>query len=120
VVVGAFLGKYERSVPLFSFTLHTAHMQGPGPYDFDFGTLERMPQDCFHLICARMMVPVVTPQQLYFAQLMKVSNVISEAREHESGHGEYDWAEFLLNVDTFQEFSWTLFNEYEYPSGSPI
>ena len=95
---------------------HTAHMQGHGPYDFDFGTLERMPQDCFHLICARMMVPVVTPQQLYFAQLMKVSNVISEAREHESGHGEYDWAEFLLNVDTFQEFSEKLFNEYEYPN----
>ena len=21
---------------------------------------------------------------------------------NESGHGEYDWAEFLLNVDTFQ------------------
>ena len=91
-----------------------------GPYDFDFGTLERMPQECFHLICARMMVPTVTPQQLYFAQLMKVSNVISEALINESGHGEYDWAEFLLNVDTFQEFSEKLFNEYGYPSGSPI
>ena len=99
---------------------HTAHMQGHGPYDFDFGTLPRMPQECFHLICARMMVPAVTSQQLYFAQLKKVSNVISEALIHESGHGEYDWAEFLLNVDTFQEFSEKLFNEYEYPSGSPI
>ena len=62
-----------------------------------------------------MMVPHVTHQQMYFAQLLRVAQTISHARENKICHGEFDWADFLLEVDDFEEFVSTMYAEY-YPS----
>ena len=92
---------------------HRANMQQPrGHYDFDFSTIGEMPQEVIHMICTHMMSTSITHQQPYFAQLVKVSNVISYARENKIGHGEFDWAEFLLNVDDFDKFTDIMHTEY--------
>ena len=80
-----------------SHVLHTAHMQRKHAYDFDFGTIELMPPEATQMICVQMMSPAVTYHQMYFAQLVRVAQTISYARQNKIGHGEFDWAEFLLD-----------------------
>ena len=81
-------------------------------YDFDFGNLELMPPEVTQMICAKMMSPHVTYQQIYFAQLLRVAQTISYTRENKMCHDEFDWADFLLEVDDFDEFIRTLYAEY--------
>ena len=100
---------------------HRAITQQPrGHYDSDFGTVGEMPQEVIHMICTHMILPSITYQQLCFAQLVKVNSVILFARENNIGHREFDWVEFLLNVDDFDEFTSTdtMHTEYEYSSES--
>jgi hypothetical protein len=83
-----------------------------GAYNFDFGNIERMPPEITQMICVHMMSPHVTYHQMYFAEFVRVSQTISYAREHNIGHGEFDWADFLLKVDDFDEFIQTMYTEY--------
>ena len=88
-----------------------AHMQSAA-YNFDFGNIDLMPPEITQMICVQMMSPHVTYHQMYFAALVRVSNTISYAREHNIGHGDAAWADFLLEVDDFDEFIETLYTEF--------
>ena len=81
-------------------------------YDFDFGNIELIPAEIIQMIYVQMVAgwhpPQVLPghQLMYFDQLRRVSQTISYAHEHNFGHGEFDWADFLLKVGfTTQRYS---------------
>ena len=95
-----------------------------GAYDFDFGNFELIPAESIQMIYVHVVAgwhpPLVLhhhDQLMYFDQLRRVSQTISYAREHNIGHGDAAWADFLLEVDDFDEFIQTFYNEYEYPDG---
>ena len=89
-------------------------------YDFDFGNIEMIPAEIIQMIYVQMVAgwhpPQVLPghhdQLMYFDQLRRVSQTISYAHEHNFGHGEFDWADFLLKVEDFDEFIQTMYTEY--------
>ena len=85
-------------------------------YDFDFGNKELIPPEVFKMIFVQMIHIQVTPhntyQQMYLAELVRVAQTITYARQNNIGHGEFDWAEFLLKVDDFDEFIRTMYTEY--------
>ena len=41
-----------------------------------------------------------------------MAQIITYARQNNICHDEFDWAEFLLEVDDFDEFIRTLYAEY--------
>ena len=82
-------------------------------YDFDFGKMELIPPEVFKMIILQMMSHGNTTfQQMYFTELARVAQTISYARHNKICHGEFDWAEFLLEVDDFDEFIRTMYAEY--------
>ena len=90
-----------------------------GAYDFDFGNFELIPAESIQMIYVHMVAgwhpPLVLhhhDQLMYFAQLRRVSDTISYARQHNIGHGEFAWADFLLKVEDFDYFIETMNTEY--------
>ena len=82
-------------------------------YDFDFGNMELIPPEVFKMIIRQMMSNGDTTfQQMYFTELARVAQTISYARHNKICHGEFDWSEFLLEVDDFDEFIRTMYTEY--------
>ena len=83
-------------------------------YDFDFGNMELIPPEVFKMMFVQMIhvTPHITYQQMYLAELVRVVQTITYARQNNIGHGEFDWAEFLLEVDDFDEFIRTMYTEF--------
>ena len=83
-------------------------------YDFDFGNMELIPPEVFKMIFVQMIhvTPHITYQQMYLGELVRMAQTITYARQNNIGHGEFDWAEFLLEVDTFDEFIRKMYTEY--------
>ena len=105
----------SRSAVTQVLSKHRAHMQPQRKhaYDFDFGNLELIPPEVFKMIFRQLIANGNTTfQQMYFVELARVAQTISHARENKICHGEFDWAEFLLEVDDFDEFIRTLYAEY--------
>ena len=95
---------------------HTSHMQPQREhaYDFDFSNMELIPLEVFKMIFVQMLhvTPHITYQQMYLAELVRVAQTITYARQKNIGHDEFDWAEFLLEVNTFDEFIRIMYTEY--------
>ena len=83
-------------------------------YDFDFGNMELIPPEVFKMVFVQIkhVTSPITYQKMYLAELVRVAQPITYARQNNIGHGEFDWVEFLLKVDTFDEFIRTMYTEY--------
>jgi hypothetical protein len=49
---------------------------------------------------------------MYLAELVRVAQTITYARQNNIGHGEFDWVESILEVDNFDEFIRTMYTEF--------
>jgi hypothetical protein len=103
------VGKNNYSARVLSRNI--AHMQS-GAYNFDFGNIDLMPPEITQMICVHMMSPHDTYHQMYFSELVRVSNTISYARKHNIDHGDAAWADFLLEVDDFDKFIQTTYTKF--------
>ena len=83
--------------------------------DFYFGNIELMPSKVTQIILEHLVSPHVTHQQMCFAELLRVTETISYARENKICHGEFDRAELHLEVDYLNESSGTFYTEYYCP-----
>jgi hypothetical protein len=75
--------------------------------------MELIPPGVFKMIFVQIHVtPHITYQQMYLAELVRVAQPITYARQNNIRHGEFDWAEFLLELDDFDEFIRTMYTEF--------
>ena len=58
------------------------------------------------------MSPHITYPQMYLAELVRVAQTITYARQNNTRHVEFDWAELLLEVDDFDKFIRTMYTEF--------
>ena len=95
-----------------------ATSDAPSAYDFDFGFFSHLTRDNWDRILEHF-TPEDEYAQLYpsaqrtfIFEIMGTNAVIQEARRTNCGHSVFDWANYLLEVNDFDEFLQTRDREF--------